>query len=235
MKKIITILCIALAANISSNAQTSGNSSISGEKSKGFILKGKVLPFPMGDYIFTTTVGVEYVFTKHQSLGIDLEYFHQVRHHEYTSSKNKDSIGSNAHFINRGVLVSYRRYFNPENKTLLKLGEKLNAPILPYFSAFARYGKIDNHYNSGYETENIKYDEWQYSVGTVLGAYLGPVDINIGPFYKQHFTSSVDKTSAGATLTNPFYDNWGIRIGFNFLLGHFGGAQSLQSMHFSKL
>ena len=91
----------------------------------------------------------------------------------------------------------------------------LKNDYLPYVGAFCRYGKNDLHYEKGYVTTQLSYDEWQYSAGILFGIVCGYVDVNLGPFYKQKYITDVQQDN-GVTFHTHMQPNYGLRVGVNF-------------------
>ena len=193
-----------------------------GVRSNTFAIKGKILPWTVLVLPFSGvnyTLGAEYGFARHNAIGVELVYNDNVTHKDYTTSATTDSAGSNAFAVSRGVFLYYRRYLNLEGTILNKPMNKLTGDsYLPYLSCFVRYGKKDYHYDMGFETANVTYDEWQYSGGVLFGAICGVFDVNMGPFYKQSYVSDVEKEAGGNVLYSHMRPSFGYRIGVNLFL-----------------
>ncbi len=217
MKKALLILILVCGA-LSVFSETTDTTTLL--KKHTWAIKGKALPFILIGSGFNCSAGVEYGFKRVNSIGIDFTYAeYSFEHDVYDSVKKEERSGPRMHTVVRGVFLNYRRYLDIDqtyiNKPLTKLfGEQ----VLPYVGAFARYGKSDLHYEPGYATTMIKYDEWQYSAGVLIGVVAGHVDINIGPFYKQKYITDIERERASVAVHSYMVPNFGLRVGVNLFL-----------------
>ncbi len=188
--------------------------------SNTWTLKGKVFPWIALGGGINYTLGLEYGFRKHQSVGIDVSYDDFSSEHDvYDVGKQQYVSGPRVYTVWRGVFLNYRRYFVCKHTFIDNAkGEKYKTSYLPYLSAFGRYGKTDLHYEPGYITDNLSYDEWQYSVGCLLGVVTESFDINIGPFYKQRYITDVEEEFGKAAFHTHMQPILGIRLGVNLML-----------------
>ncbi len=180
-------------------------------------VKAKVLPWMLIGSGINYTLGVEYGFKKVHSIGIDLVYNDMSTEHEVYDTGKKDYVsGPRMYAVVRGAFLNYRRYFDV---TKTALGRPMNKVFgtnyLPYLGAFARYGKTDYHYEPGYVTSQVSYDEWQYSGGVLVGIVHSIFDFNIGPFYKQKYITDVEMENGIKVYHDSKVSNWGLRIGVN--------------------
>ena len=183
-------------------------------------IKGKVLPWSTLIIPFqgiNYTLGVEYGFGKLNAVGVDLVYNDNSSHQDYYDTvKKEDATGPNMYSVSRGVFLYYKRYLDLKNTLLYKPMVRITGDsYLPYISPFVRYGKKDYHYDAGYETSNVSYDEWQYSAGFLVGAVSRFFDFNIGPFYKQTYISDVEKVQGVNVLQSSVKPSLGFRVGIN--------------------
>ena len=209
------LLCLLLITITTTYAQQDN----SGESHNTWVLKGKVLPWiSIGPPLegINYTLGAEYGFSRVNAIGFELVYNDNQSHEDYSPANGQgDSAGLQRYTVSRGVFVYYRRYLDMNNTFVLREIEKLfNSDCLPYVSAFTRYGKLDYHYEPGYPTRNVSYDEWQYSGGALFGVVCKVFDINMGPFYKQTNVSDVEKLGTN-TLYSHMKPSFGFRVGVN--------------------
>lgn len=151
-------------------------------------IKGTVLPYFVGnDMGIGTSLGVEYIFFKRHSIGID-----GFMHWGFGSHDNlKDTagvfydVGSYHHLTEKAVFLSYRFYIN---------AKALSAPIgvAFYISPYYRYGNKEEHNDPKFNVEFVVQKTRSESAGILLGlvggidkTQRGKVDFNIGPFKKQ--------------------------------------------------
>ena len=176
-----------------------------------------MLPFILWGSGINYTLGAEYGFHKVNSIAIDLVYNDNSAEHDvYDTVKKNYESGPRMYTVSRGVFINYRRYLEM-NKTCLyhSMQRVLKNDFLPYVSLFARYGKTDYHYQPGYVTSQISYDEWQYSGGVLFGLICGPFDINAGPFYKQKYITDVEQENTSQVFHTHMQPNFGFRAGVN--------------------
>lgn len=186
-----------------------------------FIIKGKMLPWIMLGAGVNYTLGAEYGFNKVNGIGFELCYTDWSMEHEIYDTSTRDYIeGPRKFTVTRGALLYYTRYFPSRRSRAYKsLSGALKADYLPYMSIFARYGKLDWHYEDGYATNQLSYDEWQYSGGVVWGMVLGVFDLNIGPFYKVKYISDVRQGVQGTVeFHSKNVGGIGLRVGANIAL-----------------
>lgn len=163
--------------------------------SRNWSIKGKVLPFVLGDESgISALAGIEYGFSKNQSVGID-GFF------ESTSKSDENSIDTAGvmhpvsqyyHGTEKAVFFNYRYYLKCGN-----LREKRG--IAPYLLTFLRYSRIHQHYDPLYPlTGWLTNDEMQYSLGLMGGALIQfshtgrlCLDINTGVFMKKRNITTV--------------------------------------------
>ena len=150
-------------------------------------LKGKVLPFFLGDFGgISGLFGVEYGIGKNQSIGIDgfLELQENSDDGVQDTAGVTHKVGNYWHSSERAVFLNYRYYFSFQ-----RLRRKKG--IAPYMVAFLRYGKLDQYYDPLYKlTSYYQNHEWDYSAGVLVGATFPwarrvGIDVNTGVFEKE--------------------------------------------------
>ena len=217
MKKIFLFLLLFALALPAHSEQADTSSQVN---SNSWAIKGKVLPWIVLGSGINYTLGVEYGFNKVNSIGIDFVYNDNSAEHDvYDTVKKSEVSGPRMYTVSRGLFINYRRYLDISNTSIYRfVSKRLKTDYLPYVGAFARYGKTDYHYQSGYITSQISYDEWQYSGGVLLGIVCGPVDINAGPFYKQKYITDVENENASQVFHSHMQPTFGFRVGVNLFL-----------------
>lgn len=183
-------------------------------------IKGKVLPWLLLGSGINYTVGFEYGFKSANSLGIELSYNdYSSPNDKYDSATHNDIPGPRVYTVSRGMIVYYRRYFNVyDSRSYERLANLLKSDYLPYAGIFVRYGKLDLHYEAGYVTDQVSYDEWQYSAGAVIGMVISVFDLNIGPFYKMKYVKDVERSFTGNVVTyHSSQPVIGVRVGANLI------------------
>lgn len=182
-------------------------------------IKGKILPWLAGPSGINYTLGIEYGFGKKHAIGIDAVYNDYTMPHDvYDSATGQYTAGPRAYTVSRGLFLYYRRYGISGNNFFAKPLNWLSGGNggVPYISGFLRYGKMDLHYDDGYATNTISYDEWHYSAGCLFGAVMGIFDINTGPFYKQKYIRDVQHgLTGGISDVHLITKGFGWRLGVN--------------------
>lgn len=214
MKYLLIIPCllsILLLQAQSTTIKTPGNNTI--------VFKGKILPWLAGPSGINYTLGIEYGFGKKHAIGIDAVYNdYSMPHDVYDSASGSYQAGPRAYTVARGLFLYYRRYGISGNNFFARPLNWLSGGNggVPYISSFLRYGKMDLHYDAGYATNTISYDEWQYSAGVLFGAVMGIFDINTGPFYKQKYIRQVQSGYLGSISdVHLITKGFGWRLGVN--------------------
>ncbi len=218
MQKLSTSI-LAILFSFTVAAQNSTEFQLKASNSS-WVIKGKVLPWTA--FICSGvnyTVGIEYGFNKMNSIGVDFVYNdYSFTHEVYDSLAHQEKPGPRKFSVNRGYFLNYRRYMSMEGTWVKKkLDKVLPSGTLTYISPFLRYGKNDYHYQEGYTTSQIKYDEWQYSSGILVGLVTGYFDINAGPFYKQTYIQDVQMNQTSVTYSRE-KSGFGFRVGVNLYL-----------------
>ncbi len=215
MKYIAAVLSLVLM-----NACVMGQTKKYVKDNGTWAIKGKVLPWAAMFMPFqgiNYSIGVEHGFGRVNAVGLDLVYNDNTSYKDYPAAGgSQDSSGPNAYTVSRGAFLYYRRYLDLNRCSFIWPTSKLyNAGFLPYASLFARYGKTDYHYDHGFETNNISYDEWQYSGGFLVGVVSSYIDVNMGPFYKQSYISEVVNLNGVNLLSSHMKPSFGFRVGVN--------------------
>ena len=151
-----------------------------------FALKGFAMPTYFLTNAMNGSIGFEYGFLRRHAIGISFSYAE-----DRTQFSNNDSVQKtlgypNRYSVDRGLFVYYRYYAKKWNSYRSFI-------YRPYLSGFVRAGNQDRHFDDNYETGQIKYDEQQLSVGTLIGAVVPLqvaglcVDVHAGPFYKMRY------------------------------------------------
>ncbi|NCX96985.1 MAG: hypothetical protein EBX41_11395 [Chitinophagia bacterium] len=215
MKHLIIVI-LALAITIISNGKSTNDTT----DHNTWSLKGKVFPWTvMAASGINYSLGVEYGFKKVHAIGIDAAYNdYSFTNEEYDSARGY-YFGPRQFTVVRGLFLNYKRYLHICDRAVLfkPISKLFKGDCLPYIGLFGRYGKSDVHYQPGYVTKQIAYDEWQYSLGALFGVLSGAIDMNIGPFYKTRIMKEV-RQDGGLITSRTQRSNFGIRVGFNFFL-----------------
>ncbi len=218
MKKGIIIL-VAVIFSLGAYAQQPADI-LPHVSNSSWAIKGKALPWTA--FICSGvnyTLGIEYGFNKRNSIGVDFVYNdYSFTHDVYDSTTHEDKSGPRRFSVNRGFFVNYRRYVSTDGTWLKRQMDRvLPSGSLVYVSPFFRYGKNDYHYQEGYATSQIKYDEWQYSSGVLVGFVTSYFDLNAGPFYKQMYIQDVQMEQTTVTYSRV-RSGFGFRVGANLYL-----------------
>ena len=158
------------------------------------------------------SLGVEYGFKKRHSVGVSIVYTESGSKMSYNDSTQKAAGYPFLHSVDRGVLVYYRYYTKGWYHVL-------NSDFRPYASGFVRFGNHDWHHDKNYETNQIKYDEQQFSTGVLVGVVtpleVGGlcVDANIGPFWKWKNTRDEHLENAVAVVDYSKEQKLGLKVG----------------------
>ncbi len=182
--------------------------------------KGKVLPWILIGSGINYTFGAEYTFGKVHSVGVDFAYNDYSFPNEVSDTTRHEYVsGPRNYTVVRGVFANYRRYLDLQHTFLERPAAKIfGDDMVPYLGVFFRYGKTDTHAERGYQTSTFSYDEWQYSGGVLCGIVTGNFDVNIGPFYKQRYISSVEQGRFGYVTHSSMMPVFGLRLGVNLYL-----------------
>lgn len=210
----ITIFCFILANNIFAQQNDL-------PKNGTILIKGKVWPLIGFGVGVNCTLGLEYGFSKCHGLGIELDYTNQNYENELRDTiNNKYYSGPRLYNVRRGVLIGYRYYLDIQRSRISSSFYKFTGGTksLPYLSAFLKYTKYDQHYQQGFITNNLSYDEWHYSAGIVLGIIGEMVDVNIGSFYKLKFLSNEFIENNSTKIKSDVWPVFGIRVGVNVII-----------------
>jgi hypothetical protein len=158
------------------------------KRSNILAVKGTLLPYFIGnDAGIATSVGFEYIFLKHHSIGIDGFLHLALGSHDniYDTAGVFHDVGSSHHSTEKAIFINYRYYFNYK-----KLREQKGVTV--YFSPYFRYGNIERHDDPLFKVNYVFQKERSYAEGILLGV-VGEIDetkrckfdFNIGPFKKQ--------------------------------------------------
>ena len=218
LKKLLLFFAIFLIAG-STKAYTSDTTNT---HNNSWAITGKILPWTVLVLPFwgiNGTVGAEYDFAKVHAIGFNVVYNNIGTHNEYSKSNGGDSAGPNTNTITKGLFLYYKRYINFKESLLYRPLHKLNGgDFQPYWSAFGRYGTMYEHFDMGFATKCVTYNEWQYSAGLLIGEITSVFDINMGFFYKQSYVADVEKEATGNVLYTHMRPSIGFRIGLNLFI-----------------
>lgn len=185
-------------------------------KNKNWAIKGKVLPFPIGnDLGINGLLGVEFAFLKNHTIGVDAYCLYLFGSHD----KVKDTagveheVGSFHKSFDKAIFMNYRFYFD-----FKKL--RANKGLSLFTGCFYRYGQVNSSKDPAFEKEYINTWETDNSAGLFFGGIyhlrkrLG-LDFNLGYYYKQMNIRStyLDKQDIKIKTENP--NTTGLRIGLN--------------------
>lgn len=183
-------------------------------------VKGKILPWTLGNGGGVSgLLGIEYGFTKNQSIGIDVysELEENSDDNVNDTSGVQHAIGDYWHSFERAIFFNYRYYFSFQ-----RLRE--HKGIAPYLLAFVRYGKIDAAYDPLYPLNYYwKQDQRHYSAGLLLGTtfpfftHRWCLDINTGIFDKQKVIYTQFLTHGVVSSTNWRPRDLGYRLSVNLV------------------
>jgi hypothetical protein len=192
---------------------------ITNKTSNILAVKATVLPYFIGnDAGIATSVGFEYIFFKHHSIGID-----GFLHVAYGSSDNildtadvRHDVGSRHHSTEKAIFFNYRYYFNYK-----KLREQKGVTV--YISPYFRYGYIERHNDPLFKVNYVFQKERSWSEGILLGM-VGKIDeckrckfdVNIGPFKKQKDITTVYLEDQIEKTRFEKKETVGLRIGVFF-------------------
>ena len=183
-----------------------------------FAIKAKGIYYPQGDWSgWVGGAGLEHSFFKRHSLGADVIY-HYIggTYDAFTDTNGVEHPDGGTHrFVEQAVILSYRYY--------------LESPWLrerywvPYLSAFARYGTIEEENDPEYTRFDIARHDIHRSVGLLFGMLLieagsghFAADINLGPFYKWKDENSFDLVDGQLVEESSQTTNVGLRVDINF-------------------
>jgi hypothetical protein len=183
------------------------------------VLRGTILPYLIGnDMGIATSVGVEYIFLKHHSIGIDgfLHLTYGGQDNLYDTAGVFYKTGSHHHSSEKAIFINYRYYFNPKNLQALR---GVTAYISPYF----RYGYSEEHNDPQFNVNYILQKEHSSSEGILLGL-VGPIDknkrckfdVNAGPFKKRKDITTVYLEDHVEKTRSEHKKTVGLRIGVFF-------------------
>jgi hypothetical protein len=164
------------------------------KRSNIIAVKGTLLPYFIGnDAGIGMSVGFEYIFLKHHSIGIDgFLHLAQGSHDNiYDTAGVFYDVGSSHHSTEKAIFINYRYYFNYK-----KLKEEKGVTV--YISPYFRYGYLERHDDPLFDVEYVFQKERSYAKGILLGL-VGKIDeckrckfdVNLGPFKKQKEITTV--------------------------------------------
>jgi hypothetical protein len=180
-------------------------------------IKGKILPWPLGNGGgISGLLGVEYGFTKNQSIGIDgyAEYEENSDDMVQDTSGVTHAEGNEWHSWERAIFLNYRYYFSMQR--LRRKG------ITPYIVAFVRYGQIDVAFSPLYPLTYYKRHELDRSAGILIGSTYGlgnrlGLDVNLGLFEKEKIIDTEFLTHGVTSETHWKPVELGLRLSVNLV------------------
>ena len=208
--KTIFILSIFLFGSIYSFAQKDGfNSHISQTDSPhhAFSVKAKLWIWPVFMTAIQLGAGAEYGFKDRYAISAEAEF----SFYNFPNDGGSDSVGPRLNTNFGGIILTFKKYYMVRGSAL-------------YLGVFGRYGVKSITFDAGYITDTTSWNQYQYSLGMVVGGIIPigkrlSIDFNLGPFYKEKYTHSVYTQNGSIVDIHNHSGNFGLRLSCDFSFG----------------